>query len=51
MTVQTRIAAQTTRCTPTVAKMTIDSDWEDVTEDSGYRRFQFADPVAEMLDS
>lgn len=28
-----------------------DSDWEDVTEDSGYRRFQFADPVAEMLDS
>lgn len=29
-----------------------DSDsWEDVTEDSGARRFQFVDPVAEMLDS
>lgn len=28
-----------------------DSDWEDVTEDSGALRFQFADPVAEMLDS
>ena len=28
-----------------------DSDWEDVTEDSGYCRFQSADPVAEMLDS
>ena len=28
-----------------------DSDWEDVTEDSGAQRFQFADPVAEMPDS
>lgn len=28
-----------------------DSDWEDVREDSGAPRFQFADPVAEMLDS
>ena len=28
-----------------------DSDWEDVTEDSGTHRFQFADPVAEMQDS
>ena len=27
------------------------SDWEDVTEDGGAHRFQFADPVAEMLDS
>lgn len=28
-----------------------DSDWEDVREDSGAPRFQFADPVAEMLDA
>ena len=28
-----------------------DSDREDVMEDSGARRFQFVDPVAEMLDS
>ena len=28
-----------------------DSDWEDVMEDSGTPRFQFVDPVAEMLDS
>ena len=28
-----------------------DSNWEDVTEDGGARRFQFVDPVAEMLDS
>ncbi|PFX24911.1 hypothetical protein AWC38_SpisGene10473 [Stylophora pistillata] len=28
-----------------------DSDWEDVTEDCGTHRFQFADPVAEMQDS
>ena len=27
------------------------SDWEDVREDSGAPRFQFADPVAEMLDA
>ena len=28
-----------------------DSDWEDVREDSGAPRFQFADPVAGMLDA
>ena len=28
-----------------------DSDWEDVREDSGAPRFQFADPMAEMLDA
>ena len=28
-----------------------DSVWEDVREDSGAPRFQFADPVAEMLDA
>ena len=28
-----------------------DSDWGDVREDSGAPRFQFADPVAEMLDA
>ena len=27
-----------------------DSDWEDVREDSGAPRFQFADPMAEMLE-
>ena len=28
-----------------------DSYWKDVTKDSGARRFQSVDPVAEMLDS